>query len=350
MSDPKEGHDDLISGQDERNIGFFHIDNEVLDNYALTPYSFMLYGILVRFVNKKKGYAFPSTQTIATKMKSSRPTVSKTIKELEEKKLIRVERSRAGNHYFILAVVKEVYNGCKGGLQPVVKEVYTKKTKVKRQSKDSSSSNEKKESKDTKPVVTQNANTEEKAESEEVVLVKELLIGKNGNVPPPKTKTREDLIFEIICIGSFGKRYEHISGQAGRAAKIRKALLKQSPDLTAEELEAAYRYYAKENPEFVKTSSKRLKTIDTILDWIEQAKDAAPPKVRSITEIKADPKWIDWHTAYAALLDYTDSHDLTKTLALSLSSIQAEILLHKDKLVLKPYQALINSIKSEVVS
>lgn len=96
-------------------------------------------------------------------------------------------------------------------------------------------------------------------------------------------KERQDRLFEIIALGSFGKPYAELNGNNGRAGKIRKALLKAKPDITSEYLKAGYQLYAKENPEIQRKPGLRLKSPDAIIDKCEQAADMnRPSKPKSV--------------------------------------------------------------------
>lgn len=79
-----------------------------------------------------------------------------------------------------------------------------------------------------------------------------------------------DALWELICLGSFGRPYTDIGADEKRVGKIRKELLAAAPRLTPEQLEAGYRQYAKEcggKP----SEDKRLKSPYAILSAVERA-------------------------------------------------------------------------------
>ncbi len=76
-----------FSVRDKRAAGFFQIDNEVLDNYNLSPFAFLLYSWLLRYAGNKTGSYF-SVRTFAEKYKKSRNTIRAARKELLDAKLI----------------------------------------------------------------------------------------------------------------------------------------------------------------------------------------------------------------------------------------------------------------------
>jgi hypothetical protein len=107
--------------------------------------------------------------------------------------------------------------------------------------------------------------------------------------PPPEPR-KSDPLWEAICIGSFGKPYTQIEeAQQKRVGVIKRDLLKQRPDLTPAELEAAYQHYEAKNPDIEQSPDQRLKSYITILDWIQQAIDAGKVKqsARTPDEIRA---------------------------------------------------------------
>lgn len=90
-------------------------------------------------------------------------------------------------------------------------------------------------------------------------------------------KERQDQLFEIIALGSFGKPYAALNGQRGRAGEIRKLLLEENPDITPEYLKAGYARYFEANPTIKHDPSKRMKKASVIIDWCEQAADCITP-------------------------------------------------------------------------
>lgn len=96
----------------EKSHPFFQIYNTVIDHYRLNPYELALYTALVRHANRQTGLAFPGYSRLMELTRMARPTVSKYLKTLEQKKLIKIvrrwkttktgNRQRRVNHYYIL--------------------------------------------------------------------------------------------------------------------------------------------------------------------------------------------------------------------------------------------------------
>lgn len=89
---------------------FFMVANEVVDDYGLNPYEMTVYNAIVRHINYKTNIAKPSISRLMALTHLARPTVIKYTRELEKKRLIRVQRGcikgskqRAVNQYEILA-------------------------------------------------------------------------------------------------------------------------------------------------------------------------------------------------------------------------------------------------------
>lgn len=129
---------------DKRERGYFQVDNEVVENYQLSPYSGWLYCVISKYASRT-GEAFPSITTLAKEANMSKPAVIKHMAILEQRNLIKVKRAKinakknAVNHYFfqpiiknsyleLLKVVNEVAQGGKRGLLGVVNEVDRNKT------------------------------------------------------------------------------------------------------------------------------------------------------------------------------------------------------------------------------
>lgn len=132
---------------DDRKPGWCWIDNDVIDKYGpvIGPHAIAVYLVLARYANKDTRKAWPSFATIAKLAGVSRPTAIKAIGKLLDAGLIATEKRSSGygdwdsNSYTLLAVnaqgallgsqpdlppsqpdlprvVKEVYQGGKGGL------------------------------------------------------------------------------------------------------------------------------------------------------------------------------------------------------------------------------------------
>lgn len=94
---------------------FFPIEDAILD-YDLTPYEGWVYVVIVKHANRKTGEAFPGIAKLAKLAKMSRTKVIECIQVLEEKNLIKVERSgivqkgekreRECNHYWVLQATR----------------------------------------------------------------------------------------------------------------------------------------------------------------------------------------------------------------------------------------------------
>ena len=111
--------------------GFFQSPNCIFDVKDLNINEKMCYLYLCRLADKEMT-SFPSYSTMAEKMSVSRPTAIKSIKSLEEKGYVIVERRRIdkdrnlSNIYTVIHPDQVIHNG-KGALPPnecVVKELY----------------------------------------------------------------------------------------------------------------------------------------------------------------------------------------------------------------------------------
>ncbi|HOV14773.1 MAG TPA: helix-turn-helix domain-containing protein [Spirochaetota bacterium] len=131
---------DIIT--DKRKTGFFMVDNEVLDDYSLSPYDFMVYCSFLKYAGNKN-FCFPSLNTLAEKLKISKPQIIKSIKILEQKKLISIQKTQnkdksyVTNNYIINnvdkyydGVVNHIDKGSKPYEQGVVNSVYSNNTHI----------------------------------------------------------------------------------------------------------------------------------------------------------------------------------------------------------------------------
>jgi len=98
----------MNKGTDQRERGFFIIDNEVIDNLSLTPYSLALYVVIVRYADRKTNEAFPSIARLAKDAGMSERSVIAHTQHLEAAGLINVTRQtrrgtkeNAVNHYVV---------------------------------------------------------------------------------------------------------------------------------------------------------------------------------------------------------------------------------------------------------
>ena len=98
--------------RDRRNLGFFQIENAIVDSEEFTMAEKMAYMVLVRYAGNGN-VAFPSVATIAKKMGCGETTARKAIKGLEDKGVIKKEirkKSNGGNQsnlYEIIGVVNK---------------------------------------------------------------------------------------------------------------------------------------------------------------------------------------------------------------------------------------------------
>lgn len=225
---------------DGRTLPFIAIDNVVLDEYNLTPNAFMLYALIVRYTNKRRGVAWPSTATLAKRMQVTRPTVHKALGELIEKGLITKESGKlAGvvNVYEIVDLnpdhvvdsvspegVKQVYTPWQGGLHPPVNDVDTIKIDSKKiEDKDSSGAKTPQETSSGQPGPKRTAK---------------------------KPKAYHDAIYDLLAERSFGLNLSEAipSNLGSRIGKLKTQVVKDFPDLRPEELQAAYDHFARVNP------------------------------------------------------------------------------------------------------
>lgn len=104
----------VIIVEDQRDPGFFSIDNEVLREYKVGPFAFTVYAVICSHTGKNsKGSSYPSLKTIGEEAGMSKPSVILAIKKLEGANLIRVTKQKmqgtnenAANIYTLLKVRK----------------------------------------------------------------------------------------------------------------------------------------------------------------------------------------------------------------------------------------------------
>lgn len=113
---------------DQRDFGFFKVENELIDSEQFDVYEIAIYIALCRHGNNNKRKCYPSLNTLAKELNTTRPTIIKYLKKLQDKNLIRIKQVKSDNNgydrniYYIIGVVKDVNKGSKGVLQGVVKE------------------------------------------------------------------------------------------------------------------------------------------------------------------------------------------------------------------------------------
>lgn len=98
---------------------FFLIEDAVVTDFDLDPYTGWLYVVIVKHADRKTGDAFPGIARLSRLCKMSRSQVVRSIKVLEEKRLIEVKRDtkpvkgekrqREVNHYQVLSAGGSVY-------------------------------------------------------------------------------------------------------------------------------------------------------------------------------------------------------------------------------------------------
>jgi len=237
-----------ITATDERRLGFFMIHNAVVDNFGLTPYEGWLYAIIARHVNQKTGVAFPSLTTLAAEGNMSRMQVTRCLKALEDKKLLKITRrptktgGRAVNHYRLLEpptveakvvtdsdqdgenkanLVTDSDQGSNSQLLGVVTDSYPNNTNMNK-------TNEQ----DSAPV-PKNGTGAARAQTPKPA------------EPKPKAPRPRDPIFDAIAECSFGIPIgaEVANDTGARIGKVKREVLTTFPALTAEQLRAAYGWH-----------------------------------------------------------------------------------------------------------
>ncbi|NGT50431.1 helix-turn-helix domain-containing protein [Clostridium perfringens] len=82
------------------NISFLKLDTNLITDTSINANEFRIYIYLLSLYNQEKKYAYPSLETISTKLNISLSTVKRAIKHLAELGYISVEKKKAkiGNH------------------------------------------------------------------------------------------------------------------------------------------------------------------------------------------------------------------------------------------------------------
>ena len=87
-------------------MGFSIIPTQILMDERLSRSCLVVFWVLTVHVFRGKKFCFPSTATIAKEAHSSRPTVIKAIKELEQYGYLEVERFTGSvSKYYLKALV-----------------------------------------------------------------------------------------------------------------------------------------------------------------------------------------------------------------------------------------------------
>jgi len=74
--------DDRDTLADRRTMGFFMVDNAIIDRMDLDPFTLALYVVICRHANMSAGVAFPSLETLSRKAKMSKKSVKNHIDKL----------------------------------------------------------------------------------------------------------------------------------------------------------------------------------------------------------------------------------------------------------------------------
>ena len=82
------------------NISFLKLDTNLITDTSINSNEFRIYTYLLSLYNQEKKCAYPSLETISTKLNISLSTVKRAIKHLTELRYISVEKKKAqiGNH------------------------------------------------------------------------------------------------------------------------------------------------------------------------------------------------------------------------------------------------------------
>lgn len=268
--------DAQLQGTDKRKHRFIIIDKPVFD-LKLTPHEFAVYAALIYFANNETQEAWPSYATIANLISCSDKTVSKCVKVLETKNLIKItkrydQKSKqwSSHLYEVLdvplivgmeagstGVSNEVLEGMEIDTTGVRKLVPNKETQGTKQKND----------------IFPNGKNPSHSPIQETDEPPSLTEDQKGSAPAARDNEELQAFFSLICKGSFGKDSSGIGAQGKRVGRIRKELFSLLPNVTLEQLKAAYVLYAERNPEIFDNPSKRLKDWNKFPDWIQQAID-----------------------------------------------------------------------------
>lgn len=106
----------ILEVLDQRGWHFTIIENSILESENLNTYDKLTYIILARFANKNAKTCYPSLNLLCKYVGCSRPTVIKSLKKLEELKLIEIQNrdtekeGHISNIYVLLDVDNPVNN------------------------------------------------------------------------------------------------------------------------------------------------------------------------------------------------------------------------------------------------
>lgn len=205
--------------RDNRSRGWYWINNEVIDEYRLTPYEMMVYNILCRHADER-GHSFPGISRIMELGSMSKPQVIRSIKRLEELGLLAVKRDekptegetrqRGVNHYYLQSVksggvVSDIYYPSKPQTLGVVSDV-------------------------------DHNNTHSEQDP---------MKGAANAAQPtaPKKERKRDVIFDAIAVHLFGITGD-ANGTGARIAKVAKRLKELEPAHDAAQLSSDVHSFA----------------------------------------------------------------------------------------------------------
>ena len=97
---------ETVKVTDNREPGYFQVDNEVMDDYGLDEIAFYLYSKVCRHAFNNKNCYF-SLAKLKKKLKWGNSTVSKALNTLKRKKLVSTERVEGKGYRFFLLPVKK---------------------------------------------------------------------------------------------------------------------------------------------------------------------------------------------------------------------------------------------------
>lgn len=267
------------TGTDQRAHGWFIIDNELIDDYKLTPHTGWLYCAIVRHVNKTSGVAFPSLATLAKETCMGKSTVTKHLDILEEKKLIsrtlqfNEKGDCASTHYRLLpvkkvGVVHQVDKGIPASGQGVVHQVDTKETKVKET---------KEKEKDSSPAgdSVENPSKDESVGQGDTTRV--MFQDVSQHYHPPTSKWDNDQYLYI------GRANNHNNLEASKWANP----FKINKDQGRDEVIDRYRYYIRKSPELM-AALPELKG-KTLVCWCKPDEACHGDVLIELVDAKPDP-------------------------------------------------------------
>lgn len=233
-----------FTATDERRLGFFMIHNTIVDNFGLTPYEGWLYAIIARHVNQKTGVAFPSLTTLASEGNMSRMQVTRCLKSLEGKKLLRITHrptkagGRAVNHYRLLE-------------PPTVEaEVVTASDQDGENKANLVTDSDQGSNSQLLGVVTDsypnNTNLNKTKEQDSATAPKNGAVAARAQTPKPKAPRPRDAMIDALAECAFGVPVGGTFGKGvgARCGAIKAEVLAAYPTIQPDEVRAAYARHA----------------------------------------------------------------------------------------------------------